>query len=337
MDNSTESNIVITGGSGFIGTNLVEYYLRQGWNVLNIDMKPPRNTHHLSVWHNINILNYEEVLKAIQEFHPKYLLHFAARTDMNEVNDLNTYNANMEGVRNITKAIKTTTTINRAIFASSQLVCRIGYIPKNDEDYCPNTLYGESKVLTEKIIRSTNEMGANWIIIRPTSIWGPWFDVPYKNLFEMIKKGMYVHTAGVNTYKQWGFVLNTVYQVNKLLEAPKELVQEKTFYIADYHPLTLKNFTNMVQKEYKSHRIHSVPYWMLKLAGYTGDGLQYLGWKNPPLSSFRLHNIITSEIQDITPLEYVVGQLPYDVQEGVSITIEWLRENERNVIEERKV
>ena len=30
------------------------------------------------------------------------------------------------------------------------LVCKIGYYPKNEYDFAPNTLYGESKVLTAK-------------------------------------------------------------------------------------------------------------------------------------------------------------------------------------------
>ena len=42
------------------------------------------------------------------------------------------------------------------------------------------------KLLAKKI---KNLMKKNWIIVRPTSIWGPWFDVPYKNLFDAILKG----------------------------------------------------------------------------------------------------------------------------------------------------
>ncbi len=38
--------IVITGGSGFIGTNLIELLLTQGYNILNIDIAPPKNFAH---------------------------------------------------------------------------------------------------------------------------------------------------------------------------------------------------------------------------------------------------------------------------------------------------
>lgn len=31
----------------------------------------------------------------------------------------------------------------------------------------------------------------DWCIIRPTSIWGPWFGVPYRNFFDMVMHRMY--------------------------------------------------------------------------------------------------------------------------------------------------
>ena len=44
--------------------------------------------------------------------------------------------------------------IERILFTSSLLVCENGYIPNSDDDYCPPNLYGESKVIGEKIVKS---------------------------------------------------------------------------------------------------------------------------------------------------------------------------------------
>jgi len=38
------ARILITGGSGFIGTNLVEHFLGEGAAVLSLDARPPRNS-----------------------------------------------------------------------------------------------------------------------------------------------------------------------------------------------------------------------------------------------------------------------------------------------------
>ena len=35
--------ILISGGSGFIGTNLLEKFLKDGYDVLNIDYREPKN------------------------------------------------------------------------------------------------------------------------------------------------------------------------------------------------------------------------------------------------------------------------------------------------------
>ncbi len=43
--------ILVTGGSGFIGTNYIELLLKTGQaELLNLDNRPPRNVAHKSFW-----------------------------------------------------------------------------------------------------------------------------------------------------------------------------------------------------------------------------------------------------------------------------------------------
>lgn len=320
-----KKKIIITGGSGFIGTNLVEYFLSLGWDVLNIDIRSPRNSDHINYWQEVDILDRENLLSVFHTYEPDYVLHFAAHTFLDEKEDLSFYAANIQGVRNIVDAVRSTSNIKRTIFASSQLVCKIGFQPETDEDYCPNTLYGHSKVVGEQIVRAVGDLGSDWAIVRPTSIWGPWFDIPYRTFFLTINKGFYIHSGNILTKKQWGFVLNSAYQVYKLLIGPANKIHKKTFYLADYSPLILKDFSNFVQKEMGSRKIMTLPVWMMRLIAKTGDVLKLLFWKNPPLTSFRLNNIITNEIQDTSPLETVTGALPYSSQTGIEKTVAWLK------------
>lgn len=320
-----KKKIIITGGSGFIGTNLVEFFASLGWDVLNLDIKSPRNPAHMDHWKKVDIVDREELLRVFHEFKPDHVLHFAARTDMDEKENLSGYAANIQGVRNMVEAIKSTGSIQRTIFGSSQLVCKVGYQPETDEDYCPNTLYGHSKVVGEQIVRAAGDMTSTWAIVRPTSIWGPWFDVPYRAFFITINKGFYIHSGQIQTIKKWGFVLNSVDQVYKLLTCPEDQINHKTFYMADYSPLVLKDFANLAQKEMGARKIITLPVWLMKLFAKTGDVLQILFWKNPPLTSFRLNNIVTNEIQDTSNLESITGNLPYDYQAGIKITVTWLK------------
>ena len=320
------NKIIITGGSGFLGTNLVEYYVKKGSAILNLDIKPPLNRIHNQYWQQIDLLDRAGLIKAVSDFKPQVLLHFAARTDLDEHDNLLGYRANFDGVCNVIEAIRATQSIERVIFASSQLVCRLGYVPKDESDYNPTTLYGQSKVLGERINRAANDINAIWTIIRPTSIWGPWFDVPYKNFFVTIAKNRYLHPSNIKTLKQWGYVGNTVYQIDKIIGAPMEAVHKKMFYLADYQPMELHVFANQVQKAIDSKPIRTIPNEFLKIIASIGDIFQKLGWENPPLTSFRYANITTPEVQDLEPLHKVVGPLPFTTSQGIDITVQWLNE-----------
>ena len=121
------------------------------------------------------------------------------------------------------------------VFFSTRLVCQIGYVPKNNNDYCPTTIYGESKALGEKILkRKKYKKFKKWVNTRPTSLWGPWFDEPYKNFFDVIKKRLYMHPSNKKIYKSFGYVENSVFQIIKLMLAPSRSVEKKTFYFSNF-------------------------------------------------------------------------------------------------------
>lgn len=316
--------ILITGGSGFIGTNLIDYFLRLGWPVCNLDCAPPRNQAHLAYWREGNLLDNKTLRTVFDDFSPEIILHFGARTDLNEKQDLAGYSTNIEGTLNLISQADRSASAERIIFASSQLVCRLGYQPVNEEDYSPTTLYGESKVRMEKIIRSANIKQA-WTIVRPTSFWGPWFDIPYRIFFDVIRRGVYIHPAGLVIHKQWGYVENAAYQIHQLITANKRLVDRKTFYLADYVPIDLYDFATAVASAFGSRKVNTVPLQVLKGFAKLGDILQACGWQSPPLTSFRLGNIITHELQNLADLEEITGPLPFDYLSGIKKTTLWMR------------
>ena len=166
--------ILVTGGSGFIGTNAVELFLAAGNEVLNIDIKKPQNANHIKNFKKVDILDISSLRRIVSEFAPAYVVHLAARTDLRG-KTLDDYEINTIGVRNMLNVISQQLSVQRFIFASTKLVCKNGYYPKFDEDYCPNTVYGQSKVAGEEIVRTASTLSCDWCIVRPSSIWGPWF------------------------------------------------------------------------------------------------------------------------------------------------------------------
>jgi len=317
--------IVVTGGSGFIGTNLIEYFISVGADVINLDIAEPRNTDHLPYWQAVDLLDASALNEAIKSFNPDYILHMAARTDL-DGRELSDYAANTIGVQNLIAALDGLASLKRVVFASSRLVCRIGYHPLSDQDYCPTTIYGESKVLGENIVRdSACKIPCSWVIVRPTSIWGMWFDVPYKTFFLSIAKGLYVHPGRKQVFKSFGFVGNTVFELQQILHAPVEAVDGKMLYLADYPPINVAEMANCVQRELAVAPVRTVSIALLRVAARTGDLLKMLGWKHPPLTSFRLDNLLTPMVHDMQPLKDIAGDLPHTMEEGVRRTVTWLK------------
>jgi nucleoside-diphosphate-sugar epimerase len=314
---------LITGGSGFIGTNLVEHAQAHGAAVCNLDVKPPQNPAQRDVWREADLLDAAAVARIVAEFAPTHVFHLGARTDL-EGRDVPAYAANTDGVRNVIDACRPVESIRRVLFASSRLVCKIGYQPKSDTDYAATTPYGQSKVVGEQIVRAEMD-SAPWVMVRPTSIWGPWFDVPYKNFFEAIDAGRYVHPRGRRIEKSFGFVLNSVHELWTLMSAPEENVHGRTMYMCDYPPLEVRAWADLIQRELGGRPVREVPLPVLRAGALAGDAAKRLGWREPPLTSFRLDNLLTNMRYDTAPMEQIVGPLPHSVEEGVKRTVAWMR------------
>lgn len=319
--------ILITGGSGFIGSNLVEYYLAQPEvQVRNFDALPPRNPAQVSCWEKLDFASATEAIIAdrLREFSPHYIFHLAARTDL-DGQRIEDYSANTEGVARLMAACQDLPDLQRIAFASSRLVCEIGYQPVDEQDYCPTTIYGESKVIGERLVKAQSDNLPEWFIFRPTSIWGPWFGVPYLNFFLTVNKKLYLHPVGKSIYKSFGFVRNSVYQLDRLMFAPAAKVHKKMFYLCDYPPLELSAWATLIADKMQVSRPKKVPVLLLALAARAGDLLKMLGWENPPLTSFRLNNLLTDMTHDTRALQEICGELPYSLETGVEETVSWLK------------
>lgn len=314
--------VLITGGSGFIGTNLVEYFLARNLSVINYDLKAPQNKEHLKCWIQGDILNKEDLTQVFKVHNPDYVVHLAARTDLEETQSLSGYSANIEGVRNVVNAVNGTPNIKRTIYASSRMVCKIDYVPKSFDDFCPPNLYGESKVQGEKIVKKEAEH--DFVIIRPTSIWGPYFHIPYRTFFDTIQKKLFFLPKGHNPKKSFGFVYNSVYQIDKLLfEQERKLNQ--VYYLTDYPSLELRTWSNLISNKLHGTTVLEITPVILKCVSLTGDLLYKLGWKKVPLTTFRYTNLITNMEYDTKDLQNICGNLPYTLEEGVDITVSWIK------------
>jgi nucleoside-diphosphate-sugar epimerase len=191
-------------------------------------------------------------------------------------------------------------------------------------DYHATTLYGISKAKGEDLVRAAGDDLGGWIIVRPTGIWGPWFGEPYRSFFQMVRRGIYVNPSGRPVYKSYGYVDNFVHQVQRLTEAPEHLVNGRTFWLADYHPVVVADWASQIAKAFGSRPIRTVPVSLFRVAAAAGDVIGRFGY-GFPMTSFRLNNLTHDMVYDTSDTEAVVGSLPFSLEEGTARTIDWLR------------
>lgn len=312
--------IIITGGSGFIGTNVVDYYLSKGWEVMNIDMKEPKNADAATCWTKCDITNLTALGQVVSMFAPDYIIHLAARTDL-EGKTVNDYQANTLGVENILKVASRVEGLKKILITSSMLVCHTGYMPKDQYDYAPTTRYGESKVVTEKLTWE-HQPACDWAILRPTSMWGPWFGVPYRNFFDIVKAGRYFHIGHKSCTKTYGYIENAVYQIDCLLMTLTPDKDNKVFYLGDQPPVFIEEWANQIAGE-MGKNVPRMPFWMLRLAGFFGDALGLVGIRFP-MTSFRLKNMTTNNICPLDNTYAIAPTPPVDRLTGIKRTLEWM-------------
>ena len=100
-----------------------------------------------------------------------------------------------------------------------------------------------------------------------------------------------------------------------------------TYYLADYPWFSTKKWANTIQETLNSKKIKTAPLWLLKSFAIAGDLVKKLLRIDPPLTSFRLNNMLTGGVYPVENTKKVVGELPYDLNESVYLTVKWMYEN----------
>jgi nucleoside-diphosphate-sugar epimerase len=293
--------------------------LQTNRELLIVARNPPRWAPHQSFFAMADVRDFERLRQVICDFAPNEIIHLAAQTNFVTWEDTEGFRINTEGTFNLLRVIQGVPSVGRVLFASSHIVT---CAPQNG-----GKLYAQSKVMGEQIVREAKLACGSWTIIRPCSIWGPWFGAPFFSFFIAIARGYYFHLGRFDPPKRIGYVGNTCHQIIRLLEAPAERVSNKTFYLSDYEPTHIRTWAGVIAHHLGVRIPGTLPEPAVRVAAWAGDVLKRLGVRNPPLCSRRLANmradtsgVPTEEIQRLA------GPLPFTLEQGVEATVRWLRD-----------
>jgi nucleoside-diphosphate-sugar epimerase len=316
--------VLVTGGSGFIGTNAVEAFSREDNTILNYSLHPPLDPAQRQYWRQGDILDEKETTVVFQDFEPDYVLHLAARADCDERTTVEAgYRVNTEGTRNVLAAIRATPSLQRTIITSSQFVCAPGRLPQSDTDYFPETVYGQSKVITEQLVREANLVNC-WTIIRPTNVWGPWHLRYRREVWRVLGRGLYLHPGRQPVIRSYAYVKNVVAQIQKIFEAPRDFVRGQTIYLGD-PPADIFNWVNGFSCALTGNGVRVIPRPFMRFFALLGDIPTYMTGKPFLINSSRFRSMTTDYLTPMDKTFELLGKNPYSQEDGIRETVEWLR------------
>lgn len=314
--------VLLTGASGFIGTNLVDA-LEERADVVNLDVSRPFRRRHEPYWRECDILDRGAVMHAFSEVRPRYVVHLAARTDCDEDTTVEEgYAVNTTGTANVLAAVSGTPSVARLVVTSTQYVSGPEHTPTHDEDFGPHTVYGASKVVTEQLTRGAG-LTVPWTIIRPVNIWGPWHERYRAEFWRVAARGLYVHPAGPPVLRTYGYVGNVVWQIGRILTAPSDFVSGRVLYVGD-RPIDVFDWADAFCRALRGRGARRVPRSALRLLGLAGDVLGCVG-VTFPLTTSRFRNMIGDYAVDMERTFDLLGVPPIGLEQGVAESVAWLR------------
>mgnify|MGYP001489200086 CR=1 FL=1 len=165
-----KKNIIVTGGLGFIGSNLIEYLLKKKFNVINLDkVTYSSNFYNLKSFKKnkkykfikCNINNKNKVFKILTKYKPIGLFNLAAETHVDRsIDGPGAFiENNIFGVFNLLEAFKKYLIINRKIkliHISTDEVYGDVIKGRTNENYPyrPSSPYAASKASSDHLVNS---------------------------------------------------------------------------------------------------------------------------------------------------------------------------------------
>ena len=243
--------VLVTGGSGFIGSNVIEE-LMKSFKVVNLDLKPSKNS---EIEQMIGDIRDKELVEKVVE-KCDVIIHLAAQVSVPLSIDYpqKTLEINVQGTQNIIDAAHKFG-IKRLIMASSAAVYgEASNLPLAEESagQCLSP-YAQSKWENETQIMLAREKGLEAVALRFFNVYGPGqskdgtYAAVIPKFVEMLTTGKQpiVHGDGLQS-RDFIHVKDLVRAIESLLECNWKLVDDHTYNLASQSQTTILELIELI-------------------------------------------------------------------------------------------
>ena len=214
--------VIVTGGSGFIGTNLVNFLIRRKFFVINIDKLTYSSNNYNDKIRNkrnykffkLDINNKNKLLSLIKRYKPKAIFNLAAETHVDRSIDgpKPFINTNINGTFNLLECLrelKRETNIKLIHISTDEVYGDIKNNLRSNEykNYEPSSPYSASKAAADHLVNSyIRTYKINAVISNCCNNYGP-YQFPEKLIPKMIaniirNKNLPIYAKGKNS-REW--------------------------------------------------------------------------------------------------------------------------------------
>ncbi len=320
---------LVTGATGFIGSQTVDFLLEKGYDV----RCTIRKTSNLRWLENkpldlieASLSNTEQLIKAVDGV--DYIFHIAGRTAASNENQF--IEANCNGTENLLKAVdKVQPTLKRFIFCSSLTVSgpakSLDKPITEDMELNPVTAYGRSKKAAESIV--CNYMSKIPItIVRPHAVYGP-RDEDIFGIFKAVKMGL---GTMIGFDKKYVSLVHSYDLCRGIIDAAEsEKTIGEAYNLSSKRPYTWDEVLPAMSKALKAKFYFGIkiPHSVVLSAAYCTELVGKL-MKNPPVFNYDKGKDFIQKfwISSIAKANRDFGyEQRISLEEGMEITANWYK------------
>ncbi len=268
--------VIVTGGAGFIGSNLISRLIRDGAQVIGVDnfssyyssqMKFARMeklglTPHIK---NIDLCDKKDLVNLFRDFQPDIVIHLAAQggvrasriqpkpyLEINQIGFLNTLETcSATGVKNF-------------IFASSSSVYGDS-MPAPFREDCelgsPKNLYALSKISNEIIARDFQKFDMSVVGLRFFTVYGPW-GRPDMAMFRLIASSIlgreFDLSASLDVVRDFTFIDDVSKVISEIIKIKDWKSKFEIFNVAGGRPHSLRELIQILERNNMNIRVKQV-------------------------------------------------------------------------------
>jgi nucleoside-diphosphate-sugar epimerase len=291
-------NVLITGATGFVGTNLIQYLSKL------TDIKA------IALSRNLNLSQITE---------SNAIIHLAGKAhDLKKIaNEADYFEINTELTKKLYTAFLQSDS-EAFIFMSSVKAVADNVQDSLDESYLPDpqTAYGKSKLLAEQFILSNwPDSSKRVYILRPCMIHGPANKGNLNLLYKIVSKGIPWPLGSFDNKRSFCTVENLCFVIKELLERAD--IPSGIYHIADDASISTNDLIRLIaESQNKAARIWNIQPNIIRILAKMGDYLHL------PLNTERLQKLTESYIVSNRKLIDALGMpLPVTAKEGLMSTL----------------